>query len=63
MKINKDLAEALLMLSAIILVLVSTSEFEGNPEMKTILMIGLGVFAVISGICRVLGARQEKKEE
>lgn len=62
MKINKDLAEAILMLALIILVLVATSDFE-NAGLKTMTMSILGVLAVIMGIFRVLGGRQEKKEE
>ncbi|MDR2921179.1 MAG: hypothetical protein LBV72_17675 [Tannerella sp.] len=61
MKINKDLAEALLMLSLIILVLVSTTDFD-NPSTKTMIMASLGVSAGIMGVFRILGARQEKKE-
>lgn len=41
MKISKDLMDALMMLSFIILVLVATSDFE-NTAMKNILMIGSG---------------------
>lgn len=62
MKINKDLAEALLMLSLIIMVLVTTTDFE-NSMTKNLILTGLGILAVISGIFRILGARQEKKEE
>lgn len=62
MKINKDLAEALLMLSLIILVLVSTTDFD-NPSTKTITMVSLGILSVIMGIFRILGAKQEKTEE
>lgn len=62
MKINKDLAEALLMLSLIILVLVVTTDFESIIT-KNLIMTALGIFAGISGIFRILGARQEGKKE
>jgi len=62
MKINKDLAEALLMLSLIILVLVVTTDFESLMT-KNLIITGLGILAVISGIFRVLGAKQEGKKE
>lgn len=61
MKVNKDLAEASLMLALIFLVLVSTSEFE-NPTIKTATMVGFGIFAILMGVFRVIGARQEKEE-
>ncbi|WP_280747369.1 hypothetical protein [Parabacteroides sp. PF5-9] len=48
---NKDLAEALMMLSAICLVLVGTSAFDSGTT-KNILMGGLGILAVLMGIIR-----------
>ncbi|MCD8179282.1 MAG: hypothetical protein LUE98_18505 [Tannerellaceae bacterium] len=57
MKISKDLMDALMMLSFIILVLVATSDFE-NTAMKNILMIGSGVVVAISVTGRVLAAKK-----
>lgn len=57
MKVNTDLAEALLMLSVISLVLIGTTEFQNEME-KIYLMVGLGVSAVISLIFRIIGAKQ-----
>lgn len=58
MKISKDLMDALMMLSFIILVLVATSDFE-NTAMKNILMIGSGgVIVAISVTGRVLAAKK-----
>ena len=62
MKINKDLAEALLMLSFIILVLISTTDFD-NAGTKTTVMVSLGAMCVITLVLRVLAVFQKKKEE
>lgn len=62
MKISKDLMDALMMLSFIILVLVATSDFE-NTAMKNILMIGSGVIVAISVTGRVLAAKKNTEEE
>ncbi len=61
-KINKDLVDAVMMLSFIILVLVGTTDFE-NIAMKNLLMGGLGTITVIMVILRILEARQSAKEE
>lgn len=61
MRINKDLAEACMMLSFIILVLVGTTEFESETQ-KQILMGILGAVTVLMGVLRVIGARQSNKE-
>ena len=53
MKINKNLAEALLMLSCISLVLVGTTVFE-NATTKTVIMVVLAIIAVVMGIARFL---------
>lgn len=62
METKKNLAEALLMLSIIILVLVSTTDF-ANPSTKTLIMISLGILAVIMGILRVWCGMQEVKKK
>jgi uncharacterized membrane protein SirB2 len=56
-KINKDLVDALMMLSAISLVLTGTSEFSDTTH-KTTIMIVLGVMIVVLIICRMLAGRQ-----
>ncbi len=53
MKINKNLAEALLMLSCISLVLVGTSVFE-NATTKTVIMVVLAIIAIAMGLARFL---------
>ncbi|MCD8043350.1 MAG: hypothetical protein LUH10_09830 [Tannerellaceae bacterium] len=62
MKINKDLMDALMMLSFIILVLVATSDFE-NTAMKNILLIGSVVVVAISVTGRVLAAKKNTNQE
>ncbi|MDR1676011.1 MAG: hypothetical protein LBR86_06050 [Tannerella sp.] len=57
MKINKDLVDASLMLSAISLVLTGTSEFSDATH-KTKVMIILAVATVALIICRVWAGRQ-----
>ncbi len=61
-RINKDLVDAVMMLSFIILVLVGTTDFE-SIAMKNLLMGGLGTVTVIMVILRFLEARQSAKEE
>ncbi len=58
MKINKNLAEALLMLSCISLVLVGTTVFE-NATTKTVIMVVLAIIAVVMGIARFLPSKSE----
>ncbi len=53
----KDLADALLMLSCIILVLTGTSDFE-NDSFKTPFMICLAVVAVGSIVLRVVAGKK-----
>lgn len=62
MRINKDLAEALLMLSAIVLILLGVSDFE-NESTKTVIMVTLGSFTAILFVLRVLAARQKQDQE
>lgn len=63
MKINKDLVDAVMMLSIIGLVLVVTSDFE-NEAMKDIFSIALGVVAVIMvGLRFIKPKHSESKED
>lgn len=62
MKVNKDLADAVMMVSCIILVLAGTSDFESN-SMKTILMSILGVLAVGMGVARIYGSKENNQHE
>ncbi len=57
MKISKDLADAVMMISCIILVLIGTTTFD-NSSTKMILMIVLGILAVSMGVVRFLGERK-----
>lgn len=60
MKINKDLADATMMLSFISLVLVGTSEFQ-DLLTKEIIMGGLGVICIVAVVFRVIEMRQATK--
>lgn len=62
MKINKDLTDAIMMLSFIILVLVGTSDFE-NHTTRDLLMGGLGFVTVSMVILRFIESRQKGKPE
>ncbi|MDY3069688.1 MAG: hypothetical protein SOR57_08590 [Parabacteroides sp.] len=62
MKVNKDLADAVMMISCIILVLAGTSDFESS-SMKTILMSVLGILAVGMGAARIYGSKHNKQHE
>jgi len=57
MKINKDLTDAVMMLSFIALVLIGTSEFE-NDFSKNIIMVAMGFVSVISVVLRIVSGRQ-----
>lgn len=61
MKINKDLVDAVMMLSFIILVLVGTTDF-GDVAVKDVTMGLLGMITVIMVVLRVIKIRQEEKE-
>ena len=61
MHINKDLAEAVMMLSCIILVLIGTTEFD-NETNKTIIMAILGCLAVVMGLFRFFGKSKKENE-
>lgn len=66
MKINKDLVDAVMMISFISLVLVGTSDFD-SAVMKSCTMGALGFVTVCMVVLRVLHAKQEankpKEEE
>lgn len=57
MKINKDLTDAVMMLSFIALVLIGTSEFE-NDFSKNIVMVAMGFVSVASVVLRIVSGRQ-----
>ncbi len=61
MKINKDLADAVMMVSFIILVLVGTTDFESGTT-KTILMAVLGVTSVAAIAFRAMAMKQSGSE-
>lgn len=63
MKINKDLADAGMILSAISLVLIGTSEFENNDGLKNILMIVMGILVVITSILRFIPSKDKENHE
>mgnify|MGYP000870008888 FL=1 len=56
MKINKDLVDAVLMLSVISLVLIGTTKFDDESS-KTIVMAAVGFLAVGALVLRVLVSR------
>lgn len=58
MKLNKDLIDAVMMLSVIGLVLIGTTEFD-NITAKNIMMIVLGIAAVIALILRFVSGSKE----
>lgn len=61
MKINKDLVDAILMVSFIILVLIGTTEFE-SASAKNVIMGGLGLISVAMVLLRTLQMKQTGKE-
>ena len=61
MKINKDLVDAVMMLSFIILVLIGTKDFE-NIVVKDVTMGVLGLITVVMVVLRGIQMRQEAKE-
>ncbi|HJA87494.1 MAG TPA: hypothetical protein H9778_02205 [Candidatus Parabacteroides intestinavium] len=61
MRINKNLAEAVLMLSCIVLVLVGTTDFDSSTT-KSIIMGILAVLAVTMGLARFLGNKNTTQE-
>ena len=62
MRINKDLADAIMMVSFIVLVLVGTTTFD-NEVTKNVTMGSLGVITVAMLVLRVIGSRQKEEEE
>ncbi|WP_293715716.1 hypothetical protein [uncultured Parabacteroides sp.] len=61
MKINKDLVDATMMLSFIILVLIGTTDFE-NIVAKDVTMGVLGLVTVIMVVLRGIQMRIEAKQ-
>lgn len=61
MKINKDLVDATMMLSFIVLVLIGTTDFE-NMIVKDVTMGVLGLITVIMVVLRAIQMRQAAKE-
>jgi len=61
MKINKDLVDAVMMVSFIILVLIGTTDFE-NEIVKDVTMGALGLLTVGMVILRAIQLRQAAKE-
>ncbi|MDF9831694.1 hypothetical protein [Parabacteroides sp. PF5-6] len=62
MKINKDLVDAVMMMSFICLVLVGTSEFDSETTQHTI-MILLGAITVAMVALRFIGSRKQENQE
>lgn len=62
MKINKDLVDAVMMLSFISLVLVGTTDMS-NLVIKDGVMAGLGILTVVMVVFRILELRQESHHE
>ena len=62
MRINKDLAEAVLMLSCISLVLVGTTDFDSASN-KTIIMTVLAILAVCMAVARFVGGQKQPANE
>lgn len=60
MKVSKDLADAVMMISCIILVLAGTTDFD-SASTKAVLMGILAVLAVGMGAVRVLSAKRSNQ--
>lgn len=58
MKVNKDLADATMMVSFIVLVLVGTTTYDSEMT-KNIIMGALAVLCVVMGVLRYLGSKNE----
>lgn len=58
MKINKDLADAVMMVACIVLVLVGTTTFE-SASTKAIIMTVLAILAIFMGAARFLGGKKQ----
>lgn len=61
MKINKDLTDAVMMLSFIGLVLLGTSDFS-QEAVKHAFLGGLGLVAIVMVVLRIIALRQESDE-
>lgn len=61
MKINKDLVDAIMMLSFIIMVLIGTTDFD-DAVVKNLTMGALGITAIIMIVLRSIQVRKEAKE-
>lgn len=61
MKINKDLVDAIMMLSFIGLVLVGTTHFS-SETVKQACMGGLGLVAIVMVVLRVIDLRRPARE-
>lgn len=61
MKINKDLVDAIMMVSLIILVLIGTTDFD-NATTKNVTMGALGLLSIGMIVLRILHTRQEAKK-
>ena len=62
MKINKDLADAVMMVSFIILVLVGTTTFD-NEVTKNVTMGVLGLITVAMLVSRITGSSHKNENE
>lgn len=62
MKINKDLVEALLMISFICLVLIGTSDFQ-NIITKEIVLGATGVFVLLMAGLRIKAGKQTEDHD
>lgn len=62
MKINKDLVDAVMMMSFICLVLVGTSDFDSETTQNTIMII-LGAITVGMVALRFIGSRKQENQE
>jgi hypothetical protein len=61
MRINKDLVDAVMMLSFITLVLIGTTDFD-NESQKNIIMGILGGLTVLMVILRVIRGRLQQED-
>lgn len=62
MKINKDLVEAAMMLGAISLVLIGTSDFD-DATAKNGVMIAVGILTIIMGVLRFIPSKHSEESE
>ena len=62
MKINKDLVDAVMMVSFNVLVLVGTTTLD-KEDAKDVTMGSLGVITVAMLVLRIIGSHQKEEEE